>query len=607
MAFMGKAMARQRNFGLTARAENSLMGPGLNMTSTAFVDMPSVSSKVQVAMRKRAREARERIRKKRQTAADQKGSRLLDDHQGPQLRKLLRGAHKALGDQGRSPSASASGSGGSGSRSGGDLDSGSDRALPLRPAMLGESTDGVGGSRRGSAQALADEMNKAVHDFEDLLWKSQRKLLCYPDSPVKIYWDGLLAILVIYTSLSVPYRIGFAVEATGALGAFESFINYIFLFDILVTFRTPFLNRRGVLVTDEWKIARAYVGGNFVLDVVSSFPFDKVTSGGALARSAMLLRVIRLTRLVRLFRMTKIWRILGENKDQLQLSNNAITMIKVSLTLLVIAHFIGCSWHGILLKDRDGPNTLNWLTALNISPPPTKAIDLYLPSLYYAFTTMTTVGYGDIVAVTDGERLMAIAIMLVGGAIFGFVVGNVTQVIQNFDPVATMYKDRMSIVKAYLKDRNFPKMLFMRLRSYFSYYFEHGSMFDNSNVTYRLSGSLAMQLNFIHYDHVVRDIPFLQRQGAQMAEAMVKALKPLRLMRQEVLVWEGDMATAFYFVKAGKLDSLMLLQADTLAEPVTEQYATLESGSLVGEVRGGAPVRGRGKERGMPQPGALRI
>ena len=41
-------------------------------------------------------------------------------------------------------------------------------------------------------------------------------------------------------------------------------------------------------------------------------------------------------------------------------------------------------------------------------------------SLYWAFATMTTVGYGDVSAVNDTERIVSIFLMVIGVTLFGY-------------------------------------------------------------------------------------------------------------------------------------------------------------------------------------------
>jgi hypothetical protein len=52
---------------------------------------------------------------------------------------------------------------------------------------------------------------------------------------------------------------------------------------------------------------------------------------------------------------------------------------------------------------------------------------LYLESVYYIMTTFSTVGYGDIVAVSIEQRLITTFFIFFGVAMFSFFIGNFTQ------------------------------------------------------------------------------------------------------------------------------------------------------------------------------------
>ena len=43
----------------------------------------------------------------------------------------------------------------------------------------------------------------------------------------------------------------------------------------------------------------------------------------------------------------------------------------------------------------------------------------YISSFYWAYSTVTTVGYGDVHALTVLERLFCVVAMVIGGFIFG--------------------------------------------------------------------------------------------------------------------------------------------------------------------------------------------
>ena len=58
---------------------------------------------------------------------------------------------------------------------------------------------------------------------------------------------------------------------------------------------------------------------------------------------------------------------------------------------------------------------------------------IYLAALYWTFTTMSTVGYGDITARTGLEQFLAIVLMLFGVVFFSFVIGSISSIFNRLD------------------------------------------------------------------------------------------------------------------------------------------------------------------------------
>jgi hypothetical protein len=55
-------------------------------------------------------------------------------------------------------------------------------------------------------------------------------------------------------------------------------------------------------------------------------------------------------------------------------------------------------------------------------------INHYLQAFYYAMCTMSTVGYGDISAVTFEEAIFVLALILVGCTVFGYVTSEIASI-----------------------------------------------------------------------------------------------------------------------------------------------------------------------------------
>ena len=54
-----------------------------------------------------------------------------------------------------------------------------------------------------------------------------------------------------------------------------------------------------------------------------------------------------------------------------------------------------------------------------------------MASLYFAYTTLTTVGYGDISASTDPERIVALFGLVLGSAIFATIISTISNLAEH--------------------------------------------------------------------------------------------------------------------------------------------------------------------------------
>lgn len=77
----------------------------------------------------------------------------------------------------------------------------------------------------------------------------------------------------------------------------------------------------------------------------------------------------------------------------------------------------------------------------------------------------TTVGYGDITSANDLERGFAIVGMIVGATVFGYIIGNVAVIMENFDVVNAIESSKMNQIKDWLYDRKVSAKAFLPLHS----------------------------------------------------------------------------------------------------------------------------------------------
>jgi len=109
------------------------------------------------------------------------------------------------------------------------------------------------------------------------------------------------------------------------------------------------------------------------------------------------------------------------------------------LTLIVkvssIGHIIACVWWGMcnLLATSNGNSWYNNVVPNGLHIENETTAVQYLWSLYWTIATLTTVGYGDVVASNTSERILNIFILLIGASVFGYIIANVSNILDNID------------------------------------------------------------------------------------------------------------------------------------------------------------------------------
>jgi len=59
--------------------------------------------------------------------------------------------------------------------------------------------------------------------------------------------------------------------------------------------------------------------------------------------------------------------------------------------------------------------------------------ELYITSIYFTTTTITTVGYGDMSGSTVPEKIFLTILMIISFGTFTLAIGNVTSLLQTYD------------------------------------------------------------------------------------------------------------------------------------------------------------------------------
>ena len=135
-----------------------------------------------------------------------------------------------------------------------------------------------------------------------------------------------------------------------------------------------------------------------------------------------------MTRLVKVAKVLKSRdTILSQFTGALKISSGVERMMFFLVVLIFFFHISACMFIVVGQFDNDPDSWL--LSEYGMF----ETWKLYIFSCYFVVTTISTVGYGDMSASTDLERLYCIILMLTGVSIFTFISGALSSILSNYD------------------------------------------------------------------------------------------------------------------------------------------------------------------------------
>ena len=119
-------------------------------------------------------------------------------------------------------------------------------------------------------------------------------------------------ILVLYTSLFIPFSVCFIDEIASWYMGIDIFVDFCYFIDIILTFFSATESGHGKYETNKSVLAKNYLKGWFITDVLSSIPYqliEKLVNHNVGLNSTKLLRIARIGRMGKLFRILALFKV----------------------------------------------------------------------------------------------------------------------------------------------------------------------------------------------------------------------------------------------------------------------------------------------------------
>ncbi|XP_029030262.1 potassium voltage-gated channel subfamily H member 4-like [Betta splendens] len=249
--------------------------------------------------------------------------------------------------------------------------------------------------------------------------------IVYHNSLAKTLWDVLILLATVYVGVCVPYNISFSTHHTLVS---DIVVEVLFIIDIILNFCTSYEGKSGQVVYEARAVARKYIRTWFFVDLLAAVPYDFFYFFHiSMTDFIHLVKIVRLLRLLRFFRKS-------------YLHNSAIVLVILMSGFALLAHWIACVWVVIGLSELQSEESWSicWLQQLgkhldtpyvNSTTGGPSQYSMYITALYFSLSSLTSVGFGNVSANTDAEKLFSICTMFIGALVFSTIFGSVTAIL----------------------------------------------------------------------------------------------------------------------------------------------------------------------------------
>uniref|UniRef100_A0A8C6L5Y9 Potassium voltage-gated channel subfamily H member 7 n=1 Tax=Nothobranchius furzeri TaxID=105023 RepID=A0A8C6L5Y9_NOTFU len=390
-------------------------------------------------------------------------------------------------------------------------------------------------------------------------------------SPFKAVWDWLILLLVIYTAIFTPYSAAFLLNdieerhrrecgySCSPLNVVDLIVDIMFIVDILINFRTTYVNSNEEVVSHPAKIAIHYFKGWFLIDMVAAIPFDLLIFGSGSEETTTLIGLLKTARLLRLVRVAR-------KLDRYSEYGAAVLMLLMCIFAL-IAHWLACIWYAIGNVEKPYlEHKIGWLDNLGVSigkkynysdPTSGPSIkDKYVTALYFTFSSLTSVGFGNVSPNTNSEKIFSICVMLIGSLMYASIFGNVSAIIQRLYSGTARYHLQMLRVKEFIRFHQIPNPLRQRLEEYFQHAWTYTNGIDMNMVLKGFPECLQADICLHLNKSLLQGCKAFRGATKGCLRALAMRFKTTHAPPGDTLVHSGDVITALYFVSRGSIEIL---------------------------------------------------
>lgn len=347
----------------------------------------------------------------------------------------------------------------------------------------------------------------------------------------EIIWYGLIVMAIVFSAIEAPINFVLKIPVNINSVKVDAILSGLFLIDILYSLK---------------KFGRRF-DMYFYIDVIATIPFDIITFSFGLPGAFSILRLLRIFRIMK---MIKMFSTIGN----ITLIPAPVKVPLITAGSFILVNFIACAW--IEINDFSGTPFL-----------------IYTDALYWAITTLTTIGYGDITPTTVGSKVFTMFVMISGVGVYGLVIGTFSKLIAASAHYKEKLKERISDLSIFMDYYDIPNHLREATYDYYNHLLNERLSTDDHKIISELPMVIQSELKMFINIKLIKPIQIFKNCSHECLEDVARCLEQQIYPPGRFIIKKGDIGNEMFIIEHGMVEVLRH------GKPV----ATLNDGKFFGE------------------------